>query len=317
LRAAAIVVTHNSREQAAGCLRPLLESGLEVWVVDNASSDGTPALIAEHFSSVRLLSGEENVGFARAVNLALARTSAEVVLLVNPDCVVPPGTVTALLSHLADHPQVGVVAPRILDGDGTRTVSAHPFESLGTVLVSRFGGRLVPRRLRPLLGSRRRRQSSCACLGGERPVAVDWVSGACLAVRGSLLRRLGGLDSGYFLYYEDEELCLQAWRSGARVVILPGAEAVHLGGASSTDPAHVWPHLYRSLLRFQSRHRPGTYPLVRAAILVRAAAGIVFGLGRDAHALARRRPARRALAWLRVARIAALDAPAVYRRARS
>ena len=98
------------------------------------------------------------------------------------------------------------------------------------------------------------------------------------------------------MYYEDEELCLQLWRAGARVVYLPTVEAQHVGGASSSDPAHVWPHLYRSLLRFQARHRPHTYGIVRSAILLRALLGVGIGMAHDFVAAARAERGRRARA---------------------
>lgn len=303
----AIVVTHNSRSHVSECVSALLRAGAAVSVVDNASSDGTGSLVAERFPGVRLLQNDENVGFARAVNQVPALMSADVVLLVNPDCVVPPGTVRALVEHLATNPGAGVVAPRLLDARGRSAISAHPFESPATVFASRFGGSLLPVGVRSALSGRRRRASYDACTRGVEPLAVDWVSGACLAVRGSLLHRLGGLDTRYFLYYEDEELCLQVWRAGSSVVLLPAVTAVHLGGASSHDPVHVWPHLYRSLLRFQARHHPRTYALVRATILARAVLGVALGTVRDAAALAQGLPARRTRAWLRVARIAAFE----------
>lgn len=313
MKVAAIVVTYNSERHVTQCLSALVEAGLGVWVVDNASTDGSPQVVAERFPDVRLLVNPANYGFARAVNQALAQTEADVVLLVNPDCVVPPETVGRLADYLAANPEVGIVAPRLRHADGEVAISTHPFESAGSILASRFGGSLVPVGLRCRLARRKRRESYEACRDGAEPVAVDWVSGACLAARGSLLRRLGGLDAGYFMYYEDEELCLQAWRAGARVVYLPAAEALHVGGASSGDPAHVWPHLYRSLLRFQARHRPRTYRLVRGGILLRALIGVALGVGKDALAARRGDAPRRALAWARIARIAAFESSAIVR----
>jgi GT2 family glycosyltransferase len=127
---------------------------------------------------------------------------------------------------------------------------------------------------------------------------------ACVAVRGSLLRRLGGLDEGYFMYCEDMELCLQSWRAGARVVYLPAVEARHAGGGSSGDRSHVWPHHSRSLLRFHARHRPRTFELVRLTLLARAVFGMALGLVQDVReALADAPRRRRFRAWARIARL--------------
>lgn len=303
--ASAIVVSYNSREQIGACVEALLESGVAVWVVDNASSDGTCALVRSRFPEVRVLANRTNHGFAQAVNQALAEVHGDTVLLVNPDCVVSPGAVGVLTDYLGAHPDVGVVGPRLRDHDGTVAISAHPFETVLTVLATRFGGGVLPAGLRARLLGRGRRQTHAACRGGASPVAVDWLSGACLAIDSDHFRAVGGLDAGYFMYYEDEELCLQSWRAGKKVIYLPTVEAFHLGGASSADPASVWPHLYKSLLRYHARNQPHTYVLVRGAILLRAALGVALGAPRDTLAVMSGRPARRSLAWGRIARLAA------------
>lgn len=308
----AIVVTYNSQAHIEGCLSALVEAGFGVRVVDNASSDGTPALIANRFPEVRLTVNRANAGFAAAVNQALADIATESVLLVNPDCVVPATTARALVSTLRTQPRVGIVGPRLIGPDGKVAISAHPFESWVTVLVSRFGGSLAPVAVRRLFCSARRRRAYDACRRLAPPVAVDWLSGACLAVRTSLLSQVGGLDEGYFLYYEDEELCLQAGRHGFQVLYTSAVEATHIGGGSSTDPSWVWPHLYRSQLRFFARHRPASYRIVRVLVLIRAVLGIAVAKGRQPM-----RPARENLrfrAWTRVAKIAVSATPATIER---
>ncbi|GAB3933557.1 hypothetical protein GCM10027614_04700 [Micromonospora vulcania] len=125
---------------------------------------------------------------------------------------------------------------------------------------------------------------------------------ACLAVRTDLFVAIGGLDECYFLYYEDEELCLQAGRRGAEVLYVPAVTAVHTGGASSSDPAWIWPHLYRSMLRFFARHRLGSLRAVRGAVLLRALIGI--GLAGIRLPVQPRAGAARLRAWTRVGRIA-------------
>lgn len=312
---AAIVVTHNSEQFVGGCIEPLLETGLEVWVVDNASGDGTVPLLRRRFPQIHLLANPQNRGFAAAVNQALSRTGADAVLLVNPDCHVPPATVRCLLNHLGTNPEVGIVAPRLRDRRGRVAVSAHPFETAASVVASRFGGSLVPLGLRRRIAFGDRRQNYEACCDGRTPVGVDWVSGACMAVRGELLRRIGGLDDRFFLYYEDEELCFRVARLGARVVYLPAVDALHVGGASSADPTHLWPHLYRSLLRFQALHRPRTYGIVRAAILVRALLGVALGALRAAVAGDKRAMIRRARAWAMVARLVLVESDSIRRNA--
>lgn len=305
--ATAVIVTHNSAGEIARAVRPLHRAGLAVRVVDNASDDNTVALLRRDFPTVKLIENKSNVGFARAVNQGLSGVTSDIVLLVNPDCVVPDGTSRELIHYLRQRPEVGIAGPRLVDGTGRVAISAHPFESLTSVLASRFGGSLIPVPVRRMLGGRRRRRAYDACRRPSEPVSVDWLSGACLAVRTSVLRGIGGLDEGYFLYYEDEELCLQAWRRGARVVYLPGVQATHVGGASSADPSWIWPHLYRSMLLFFARHRRSSFTAVRTAVLLRALLGI--GLGGIRLTVAPRAGAARIRAWSGVTRIALTATP--------
>ncbi|MDJ0341176.1 glycosyltransferase family 2 protein [Streptomyces sp. H10-C2] len=307
LDATAIVVTYNSTTHISSCLGALIDAGLAVRVVDNASSDGTAAFVAARFPEVPVISNSANVGYAAAINQALAATDTDIVLLVNPDCMVPAATARGLVHTIRSGPQVGVAGPRLVDPDGNIAISAHPFESWITVLASRFGGGLLPVPLRRLFCGTRRRSTYDACRQPGLPIAVDWLSGACMAVRTALLRQIGGLDEGYFMYYEDEELCLQVWRQGAQVLYVPAVKAIHVGGASCDDPSWIWPHLYRSLLRFFARHRPRSYPVVRATILLRAVLGVALAVARQPRAGVRANP--RVRAWAQVVQIARTATP--------
>jgi N-acetylglucosaminyl-diphospho-decaprenol L-rhamnosyltransferase len=281
----AIVVTYRSADVIEACLAPLVDARLHVVVVDNAQT--AHAVRAD----VELIANAENVGFPRGVNQGLERCDGDVVLLVNPDCVAPPETIEALVAYLREHPDVAVVGPRLREPDGSVNVSAHPIASFGTLLANR-ARRFLPFLTR-LLARSARFSGYEACLRAVEPTDVEMMIAACIAVRGSFLRdELGGLDEGYFMYCEDMELCLQAWRRGHRVVYLPGVEAFHAGGGSSGDRSHVWPLHTRSTLRFHARHRPRTFHLVRLALVARAVLGLVDP-----------RQHRR-LAWASVARVA-------------
>jgi GT2 family glycosyltransferase len=298
-RVCAIIVTYNSADSVEACVAPLLEAGADVIVVDNASADGTAQLVSDRLPGVDLIANDENRGFPAAVNQGAARALSNTLLLVNPDCVVRAETVRALDAFLEEHPDVGLVGPRLREDDGSIQVSAHPLGSFSTLLANR-ARRVLPRGLADRFG-----ESYDVCLNATEPTDVGMMIAACVAIRRDLLERIGGLDEGYFMYLEDMELCLQVRRAGYRVVYLPTVEARHVGGASSGDRSHVWPHHSRSLLRFHARHRPRTYQLVRATLIGRAILGVGLGLGQDALAAARHQPPRRkTLAWARVAGIA-------------
>ncbi|WP_326557564.1 glycosyltransferase family 2 protein [Micromonospora sp. NBC_01796] len=305
--ATAVIVTYNSANHIDDCLAALTQADLVVRVVDNDSADRTVALVTERFPKVEVIANPVNVGFAAAVNQGLAGVDTDVVLLVNPDCVLPAATARELVRTVRAGPDVGIAGPRLRDPVGRVAISAHPFESLSSVLASRFGGALLPVALRRLLSGTRRRRAYDACTGPAAAVAVDWLSGACLAVRTRLMREIGGLDEGYFMYYEDEELCLQAWRRGAAVVYVPMVEAMHVGGASS-GPGATSPHLYRSMLRFFARHRRRSFQLVRLAVVLRSLIGMGLAAARWVGS-STERTGWRGRAWFEVCRIALSTTP--------
>lgn len=304
LRATALVVTYNSREHIADCLNSLIGAGLAVRVVDNASSDGTASLVAARFPDVPLIANQDNAGFPAAVNQAFDGIEADgaatdIVLLVNPDAMVPAETARAMVGTLRARPDIGVVGPRLLDANGEIGFSTGPFETIG-VFVGRLIANRLPARARGFFRRHTRLRQYDICRAGGPPVAVERLAGALMAVRTEVFRRAGGLDEGYFMYYEDVELCLQAWRQGAKVVYLPEADARHIGGASSSDPTWTMPHQARSQLRFVARHWPSSYQAMRLAVLSHATLHVAAGV--------LRRPGRRlspaTRAWAKVARIA-------------
>ena len=299
LAATALVVTYNSAEHIEACLNSLIGAGLAVRVVDNASDDGTAELIAARFPGTQLIANQHNAGFPVAVNQAFAGVDTDIVLLVNPDAVLPADTAREMVGLLRANPDIGMAGPRLLDAQGRDGFSAGPFETIGVFLGRLLANQLGGRAHGFLYRHTRLRQYDIRA-AGEEPVAVERLAGALMAVRTEVFRRAGGLEEGYFMYYEDVELCLAAWRQGARVVYLPGVHATHIGGASNTDLTWTLPVKTRSQLRFVARHWPRSYQAMRLAVLSHAAVHVVAGvLRRPGRPMT---PATRA--WARVARIA-------------
>lgn len=277
----AIVVTYNSSGQIVPTLAALAAAQIDTIVVDNASRDDTVGLVTRDFPGVRLVVGRENLGFATAVNRGLDLVTTDTVLLVNPDCVVDPETIGRLVDAVRDSSDIAVACPRIIGADGTTAISAHAFETVRSVVLSRFGGSLVPVGIRRRMSGRRRRDAYDVCRSSADVQGVDWVSGACMAVDTEVLRSIGGLDARYFLYYEDEDLCWQVRERNRAVVLVPSVTVSHVGGASSQLGA-TWVHLYRSMLVFFALHRPADFGRVRRVLLLRSAVGVAMGGARTA-----------------------------------
>lgn len=244
-----IIVSWNTRDLLARCLESVQTEGggdpgagaIETFVVDNASSDGSAEMVAGRFPGVRLIANRENVGFARANNQALAQASGDAILLLNPDAILHPGALAALLDFLASHPQAAAVGPRLLNADGSLQPSCHPMltpEREFWRLI--FLDRLLPRATYPI-----HRWDAIT------PRRVEAIKGACLLLRRQALHQVGWLDDAYFMYTEEVDLCYRLSQAGWELWYEPAAVVTHFGGASAnqvTDEMVI--QLYRSKVRF-------------------------------------------------------------------
>jgi GT2 family glycosyltransferase len=225
-----VVVNYNAGEELTRALHSIASDlagrPWEAVVVDNASSDGSPDAIASD-ARVRVIRNAQNAGFARGVNQGIAATSAPLVLLVNPDCQVVPGAFEILARELAQSPSCAIAAPRIVNPDGSPQGNARGDPDMLTGL---FGRTSVLRRLLPGLAPSTRNVVDDRLRQTE---TVDWLSGACMLIRRSVLAQVDGFDERYFLYWEDADLCRRIRALGYDVRYVPAATAVHRVGHSS------------------------------------------------------------------------------------
>jgi N-acetylglucosaminyl-diphospho-decaprenol L-rhamnosyltransferase len=244
-----VLVTYESAEDLAACLATLPAAAgpheLEVVVVDNASRDGS-AEIARRLG-VKVLENPANLGLSRAIDLGAAATDAPWLLLVNPDTRLAPGALARLLATAAADPTIGCVGPHLRNSDGSEYPTGRRFPSILVGALHAALGTVWP-------GNPATRHYHMADLDRSRPVPVDWVSGACMLLRREAYEAAGRFDAGYFMYFEEMDLCLRLARAGWRVVYDPGAEVTHiLGGSTRSAPYRkVWNH-HRSALRFYCR----------------------------------------------------------------
>lgn len=226
------IVSFGTAAYLEPCLERLADAtrGLrtEVVVVDNGSPTTEDADVARRHP-VELVRLTTNVGYPRAMNVALSDTAAAYVIALNPDTLPTAGSLTALVERLEAQPDVGLVGPRLVNVDGALQHSTHAFPSPAVALVTGF----VPPRLR---GGR---------LGGsmwlegqvplDRPSDVDWTVGAVHVVRRSAVRRSQVYSERSFMYAEDMEICWHLRRGGWRVVFDPSVEVVHVGNVSGAQ----------------------------------------------------------------------------------
>jgi GT2 family glycosyltransferase len=254
-----IIVNHNTRAQLGAALASLFAavpaSVAGVVVVDNASTDGSQALVRTAWPQVELIALDRNIGFGAANNVALRRTRSPRVLLLNSDTVVPAGAIDGLQARL-DARGASVAGPRLVDAEGRPEVSFGPMLSPWNELRQRWRVRRASRRASSA------RRATEAHLAHER--FVDWISGACLLGHTDAIAAAGYFDERYFLYEEDVDLCAAIRARGGTILYAPSAVVVHERGATvaATPPAGP-SHYDASHLAFYEKHLPQWAPWLR------------------------------------------------------
>lgn len=267
-----IIVNWNTRELLADCLASIYANppgcAFEVMVVDNGSTDGSREMLKERYPQVRLIESPTNLGFGAANNRAAEVAQGEYLLLLNSDTLVHPGAVDALLAHLRSHPQTGIVAPRLLNADGSLQVSAHPMPSLGREVW----------RLLHLDRLRAVSQYPPAYWQSQAAQKAEVLMGACLLVRRQDYLGLGGFDERFFMYSEEVDLCKRYQNAGWGITYLPAVAITHLGGQTARlMPDQMFVELHRSKVRFFRKHYGVFQTAVYKAVLWLSAAA--HGLG--------------------------------------
>jgi hypothetical protein len=260
---AVVVVNHETRDLLRACLETVREEGPgEVVVVDNASGDGSAALVRGGFPAVRLVANAANPGYGAAANQGIAACQAPYVLLLNSDTRLRPGTLAALGRELDRHSRAAIVGPLLLNPDGARQPSCFPFLTPFAVLaMNTYLNRVV----RHAPGLRQRfRPVYFPLPAGE----VPWVKGAALAIRREAFDAVGGFDESYFLYAEEMDLCWRLRAAGWEVRFTPAAAVVHEEGASTGRlRPEMAVRLFASLAHFHRLHSSrGTLVRLRWAV---------------------------------------------------
>lgn len=245
------IVSYNAREELEACLSSVVaetEDGTpEIIVADNASTDGSVAMVQDRFPGVDVLESNENLGFARASNLCWRRAHRPLVLFLNSDTVVPQGALARMVAIMNDRGDIGALGPLLKNADGSIQMSFGNMLSLSAELRQKLLNAGYRNGRGPLRGYVEKLHA--------RERTVDWVSGACLLTRRELLERVGGFDEEFFLYSEDVDLCARLRAQGARILFTPAIEIIHHRGRSvDTDRDKAYVESQRSRLHFYAKH---------------------------------------------------------------
>ncbi|MFQ6057935.1 MAG: glycosyltransferase family 2 protein [Anaerolineae bacterium] len=294
-----IIVNYNTRDRLRGCLRSVYASqgdfSYEVWVVDNASTDGSAAMVREEFPQVRLIESPINGGYAYANNLGLraagfmplgdeaplsathspvphpSSPATRYALLLNPDTVLPPQALADMLAFMGTHPEAGAAGPKLVLADGSLDLACRRSFPTPEVSFYRLVGlsRLFPK-------SRRFARYNLTYLDPDEVAEVDSVVGAFMMVRGQAIQQVGLLDERFFLYGEDLDWALRLKRAGWKVYYNPQVTVLHYKREASKHSPRARYEFYRAMYLFYRKHYAAQTPFwLHWLILV----GIVLGGG--------------------------------------
>jgi GT2 family glycosyltransferase len=225
-----VIICWNDWKVIENCLRSIFtrthRTEYEVIVSDNGSTDGSIENIRREFPTVRVIENGANLGFARANNIGIREARGEYVLILNPDTIIHEGALDRWIDFADCHTEAGAVGCRVHNPDGSYQRSGRPFPTIFRYFVAALGLRFLGRLKSPVL------LDEYETWKGDTEREIDWQSGACLMVRGDLLRKLGGFDERFFYQFEEVDLCRRVWSAGYRIRFTPEASITHLGGQS-------------------------------------------------------------------------------------
>jgi GT2 family glycosyltransferase len=226
-----IIVSFNTREILRQCLDSVLADShgitTEILVVDNASNDGSPEMIEQHFPEITLIRSPINLGFGEGNNVALRQARGRYIVLLNSDAFFVPGALPRAIHHMDANPTVGLGGCRLIGRDGVSQPSSRSFHTiLGDAIVLTGLAHKFPKSR--FFGSFDRTWAD-----EKQPACVDWVPGAFTILRPDALQKVGHFDPAFFLYYEEVDLCRRMKQAGYHVWYWPDIEVIHIGGESS------------------------------------------------------------------------------------
>ena len=255
LRISVVIVSYNTRALVLKCLRTVFQSlgdlDLEVFLVDNASHDGTAQAVREEFPQCQVIANERNEGFSRANNKAMRESTGDYVLLLNPDTMVSEDVLEKMLHFMETNPDVGMVSSKLVTEDGSLDLACRrSFPSIWDGLCRAAGiSHRFPK-------SRLFARYNLTYLDEDETYEVDAVNGAFMFTRREAVEEVGLLDEAFFMYMEDLDWCYRFKQAHWKIMYHPVATTIHLKGKSSNSrSSRMIRELFKSSALFYKKHQ--------------------------------------------------------------
>ena len=259
MRLSVVFLSYNTRDLTRQALSAVLAAaeGLEaeIFVVDNASADGSADMVAEEFPQVKLIRNPANVGFAAGNNVALRQVVGEYALLINTDTIVRRDALRTMVEFLDAHPEAGACGCKILDPDGTLQLDSRRGFPTPLAAFCKMSGlsRLFPKH--PLIA-----HYHMTYLDPEQTAEVEVLSGSCMMVRKAAMDQVGLLDEDYFMYGEDIDWCYRFHQAGWKIYYVPTTAIIHFRGESGRGtPLKILYRKSQAMSIFVNKHMARRY----------------------------------------------------------
>jgi GT2 family glycosyltransferase len=268
-----VIVNYNTKDLLLACLESVYATlpplSFEIWVVDNASTDGSIEAARRSFPEIRCIENDRNLGFAKANNKAIRQAVGRYVVLLNTDTVLTPSALATIIEFMDRNKDVAVCGGQLLNSDGSLQNSIANFPTLGTELLNKpLLRRLFPKRYP---GKEMR---------FDNPVEVESIIGACMVVSKDAIDTVGMLDESYFFFFEETEWCLSMKNNGWRIYFHPKAFIYHLQGQTAkknnvSARIEFWKSRYTF---FRKHYSPALQFALRAGLLAKLCISLVLKL---------------------------------------
>ena len=257
-----IIVNWNTKKLLLDCICSIYETvkniSFEIWLVDNASSDGSVEAVKQNYPDVKIIQNTKNLGFAAANNIALERMCGQYALLLNTDTILTNGAVEDLFDFMEKNQDAGMACGQLLNQDGSKQNSIANFPGILSLLCNESLLQILFPRKFP--GKRREY---------KKPVEVDSCIGACLMVRKKAMDEVGLLDKRYFFFFEETDWAYRMKQAGWKIYFVPSAGIFHIQGQTVGHNAGSRIMFYRSRYIYFKKWHPRFYLLVRLIIFAR------------------------------------------------
>lgn len=250
-----IIVNWKVRDLLDQCLASIFAYQknyiLEIFVVDNASGDGSVEMVRKKYPTVNLIPLEKNIGFGPANNLALKKSTADYIFLLNPDTEITAGFFDIILDYAKNHPQLAVVGPRIINQDGSQQDSIRRFPDLLSQI-------LILLKLKNVLHNNiLLNRYLCKDFDYSQEQSVDQIMGAAMFIKREVFDKIGLFDEKFFIWFEEVDLCKRIIKAGLEIKYFPQAKIIHWGGKSFSKNHLIKKQIIfnRSLLYYFIKHK--------------------------------------------------------------